>query len=654
MNEIEYEKAVEKLNLWAKAYYTEDNPIVSDEIYDKLYHEVLEFEKNNPDKILLDSPTQRVGDKIKEGFNKAKHLSRMWSMEDVFNFSELKKWYEKLLKEGIDEFYIEPKFDGASLNLIYEDGKLQKAITRGDGEVGEDVTKNAITIRSIPKKIPYKDLIEIRGEVLMSFSEFERINQERISKSLEPLANPRNSASGSLRQLNSKITAKRNLLFQVWGVGKNSLKFNKLNELMEYIYSFGFQKPPLRRVCFNLDEIEKTYQELLNLRKNFDVMLDGMVIKVNDLSLQEKLGYTQKYPKWMVAYKFPALEKETTIKDVIWQVGRSGVLTPVAILEPVEIDGVIVSRATLNNFDYIQKLDIKLGDKVTIIRSGDVIPKIIRVLKDYRNNSSKPILKLTVCPVCDQELLIEKILIKCQNLSCPARVVNSIVYFASKECMNINGLGEKVAIKLYESKLIKSVEDLYALKLEDLLKLEGFKEKKARNLLDAIEKSKNIECWRFINALGIEHIGEVASKKICQKFGKKFLEAKKDSLLEIEGFGEEIVQSFLEFVRVNEDKIKKLLEIISIKTPQTKNKSHKKSIFDGKNIVLTGTMSKPRNKIKEILEKLGAKVTSSVSKKTDFVIYGQKAGSKYKKALELGVKLLSEKEFWKKIDHPPV
>ncbi len=639
----EYQKSVEKLNLWAEAYYKEDNPIVPDEVYDKLYHEVLEYEKAHPEEILPSSPTQRVGDKVKEGFKKAKHLSRMWSMEDVFNFQQLKKWYEKLSKEKADEFYIEPKFDGASLNLIYEDGRLQRAITRGDGEIGEDVTNNALTIKSIPKKIPHKSLIEIRGEVLMSFSEFERMNKERVSKGLEPLANPRNSASGSLRQLDSTITAKRNLLFQVWGVGVNSLEFNRLNELMDYIYSLGFKKPPLRRVCSSLEEIEKTYQELSNLRDSLDVMLDGMVIKVNNISLQEKLGYTQKYPKWMVAYKFPALEKETTIKDVVWQVGRSGVLTPVAILEPVEIDGAVVSRATLNNFDYIQKLDIRLSDRVTIIRSGDVIPKIIRVLKNYRDGSQKPIPKPTTCPVCHQELLIEEILIKCQNLSCPARVVNSIAYFASKGCMDIEGLGEKVASELYESELVKSIEDLYNLELKDLLELEGFKEKRAKNLLDAINKSKDTECWRFVNALGIEHIGEVASKKICQKFGKEFLKADRDSLLEIDGFGEEITNSFLEFMRVNRDKVEKLLEIISIKIPQ---KETKESIFSKKSVVLTGTMSRPRSKIKSLLEELGAKVTSSVSKKTDFVIYGKSPGSKYQKAVELGVKLLSENEFW--------
>jgi len=645
----EYKEAIKKLNEWAYAYYVEDNPLVTDEVYDRLYKEVEEFERANPNKIDKNSPTQRVGDTIQKGFKKAKHLSPMWSMEDVFNEDELREWLDRIKKNGFNpNYYIEPKFDGASLNLIYEDGILKQAITRGDGIEGEDVTLNAKAIDSILLEIDYKGLIEIRGEVLMSFREFERINQERIKRGETPFKNPRNAASGSIRQLDTSITAKRKLIFQPWGVGVNSLKSQYLSKKMDFIYSLGFRKPPIRRVVNTLEEIEATYKEINSLRGSLEVMLDGMVIKVDEIKIQEALGYTVKYPKWMVAYKFPAIEKQTKLLDVIPQVGRTGVITPVAILEPVEIEGVIVERATLNNYDYIAKLDIQIGDIVTLIRSGDVIPKIISVLKQYRDGTQKPIPKPKQCPVCGSELLIEEILIKCQNLKCPARVVNSIIYFASKGCMNIEGLGKKVAELLYKEGLVKDIEDIYHLKLEQLLELEGFKEKKALNLLKGIESSKGAECWRFVNALGIEHIGEVASKKICSKFGLNFLDATKEELEQIDGFGKEMADSFLEFIRVNREKIIRLIKIIKPKVLE--QKEAKESPFKGKTIVLTGAMSRPRGEVKKILESLGAKVTNSVSKKTDFLIYGKEPGSKYKRAKELGVKIISEDEMSKMIN----
>ena len=362
------------------------------------------------------------------------------------------------------------------------------------------------------------------------------------------------------------------------------------------------------------------------------------------IAAQKALGYTVKAPRWMVAYKFPAVEKQTRIKDVLFQVGRTGVVTPVAVLEPVEVEGVIVERATLNNFDYIEKMDVRIGDMVTLIRSGDVIPKIIKVLTQYRTGKEKRIERPTECPVCGSELLDEGKLIKCQNINCPARVVNSIIYFASKQCLNIDGLGDKIVEQLYEQGLVREVEDLYHLKMEDLLKLEGFKQKKAQNLLNAIERSKGAECWRFINALGIEHIGEVASKKICQTYGLDFIDLSREQLMAIEGFGEEMAESYLEFMRVNRDKVERLMQIIEPKPPQ--KEEIVESPFTGKSVVLTGTMKKPRGEIKAMLEHLGAKVTGSVSKKTDFVIYGEDPGSKYDKAKKLGVRLLSEEEMW--------
>jgi len=642
-NKKEYEESVKRLKEWAKAYYVDDTPLVTDETYDKLYHEVKDYELKNPNNIDYTSPTQRVGDMLKDGFSKAKHLSRMWSMEDIFNTQELIEWIERVKKlADIDRFYIEPKFDGASLNLIYDDGKLVQAITRGNGVEGEDVTNNAKAISSIPLEIKEKTLIEIRGEVLMKYSEFERINKERVEKEEEPFANPRNASAGTLRQLDPAVVAKRNLIFIPWGVGVNSLNYKYLSELSNYIYSLGFKKPVVREVCTTVEQIEKIYEELINIRPTLDIMLDGMVIKVDKLKTQELLGYTQKAPRWQVAYKFPAIEKQTKLLDVILQVGRTGVITPVAILEPVEIEGVTVERATLNNFDYIKKLDIKIGDSITIIRSGDVIPKIIKVIKNSRDGSEKDINKPSNCPECKSILLDEGVLLKCQNLSCPARVVNSIIHFASKGCMNIDGLGEKIIQLLYDNSIIKDIEDIYNLSPDKLLKLEGFKEKKVDNLLKSIESSKKRECWRFIKALGIEHIGEVASKKICSTFKDNFLNITKEELIQIDGFGEEMAKSYIEFIQLNKEKILRLLKIITITYPASN--SIKVSPFKDKTIVLTGSMSQSRGKIKELLENLGAKVTSSVSKKTDFVIYGEDAGSKLKKAKELNIKTITENE----------
>jgi len=645
MTKEEYKKAIERLKKWAYAYYIEDNPLVTDEVYDKLYREVAQYEKEHPEDIDSTSPTQRVGVPLKGGFQKAKHLRRMWSMEDVFNAKEFEAWMARIRKNFPDErCYVEPKFDGASLNLIYENGRLKQAITRGDGVEGEDVTGNARTIQSIRLEIDHKDLIEIRGEVLMTKQEFERINQER-AKMGEPLfANPRNAAAGSLRQLDPKITAERKLIFQPWGVGVHSLPYEYLSEIMDYVYNLGFRKPPIRRVCKTAEEIEAIYDELRHMRDNFDVMLDGMAVKIDRLAAQEALGYTVKAPRWIVAYKFPAVEKQTRIKDIVLQVGRTGVITPVAILEPVEIEGVIVERATLHNFDEIERKDIRIGDMVIIIRSGDVIPKIIKVLEHFRTGKEQKIEHPADCPVCGSELLDEGALIKCQNLNCPARVVNSIIYFASKQCLNIEGLGEKIVEQLYNEGLVKQIEDLYRLRMDDLLKLEGFKEKKAKNLLDAIAKSRGVACWRFINGLGIEHIGEVASKKICQAYGLSFMALSKEQLMALDGFGEEMAESFLEFMRVNRDKVARLLEIIQPKAPE--QETVVESPFTGKTVVLTGSMSKSRGEIKAMLEQLGAKVTNSVSKKSDYVIYGEDAGSKFDKAKQLGVTLMREDEMW--------
>ena len=648
MTKEEYSINIEKLISWAKAYYVDDEPIASDEEYDKLARECLEFENKNPNLINPNSPNRRVGGAILKGFKKANHLSRMWSQEDVFNDKELEDWIKRASKVGDNlEFFCQPKFDGASLNLIYENGILKQAITRGDGEIGEDVTQNAMTIQSIPLEISEKSLIEIRGEVVIKKSDFEAINIERLKNSESTFANPRNAAAGSLRQLDSSITSKRKLFFNAWGVGQNSLNFEKTSVMMDYIFSLGFVKTPMQTLVKEINDIKKLYENMIKKRDTFPMLLDGMVIKIDDITTQQDLGFTQKFPRWSCAYKFPAVEKTTKLKDIILQVGRTGVVTPVAIVEPVLIEGAIIERATLHNFDEIKRLDLKINDEIIIIRSGDVIPKITKVLKDRRDGNEKEILKPTICPDCSSELLIEDIMIKCQNLDCPSRVVNSIIYFASKNCLNIDGLGDKIVELLVNEKKIFDILDLYSLKYEDLENLEGFKEKKINNLLNAIENSKNSELHRVLTALGIEHIGEVASKSICSKFGLNLVDISFEDLISIDGIGEQMANSFLEFFRVNRQFVLKLFDILKPKV--TIKEEAKDNIFKNKTVVVTGTMSKSRDEIKIFLENLGAKVSSSVSKKTDFLIYGEDAGSKYDKAIELGIEILTEDEMYSKI-----
>jgi DNA ligase (NAD+) len=411
---------------------------------------------------------------------------------------------------------------------------------------------------------------------------------------------------------------------------------------MEFVYSLGFLRPPMHQACSNLEDIENFYEQILQARSSISMMMDGMVVKVDNINIQEELGYTVKYPKWMCAYKFPAVEKTTKIYNVTLQVGRTGVITPVAEVEPVDIDGATVERATLHNFDEIKRKDIRINDYVIIIRSGDVIPKITKVLTKRRDGSQFEILRPKYCPTCKSELLDEGALIKCQNLSCADRVVNAIIHFASKKALNIDGLGDKIVEQLHTEGIIQSVQDLYFLNEEILLRLEGFKDKKAQNLLKAIEQTKSVSLERFIYALGIEHIGEVAAKKIALSFGKEWIEKSSDDFITLEGFGLEMAKSLEEFVRVNFDKVQELYDII--KPTELEKLSISESLFTDKTVVITGSMSQSRTQIKALLESNGAKVTNSVSKKTDFVIYGEDAGSKYDKALELGVKLLTEEQ----------
>jgi len=565
----------------------------------------------------------------------------MWSMEDIFTLKELEEWIARVEKSvGRCEYFCEPKFDGASMNLLYDKGKLISAITRGNGEIGEEVIDNVKTISSIPWYINYQGLIEIRGEVVIPKDDFEKINQKRLKKEDKLFANPRNMASGSLRQLDSSITAKRYLAFYPWGVGKNSLNLPLLSQKMEFIYNLGFLSLPYSTKCEDVDEIERFYRFLISKRDEIPITMDGMVIKVDNIKKEELLGYTVKYPKWMSAYKFPAVEKVTRVNSITLQVGRTGVITPIAEVEAVAINGAIVKRATLHNFDEIERKGLKLGDWVILIRSGDVIPKITKVLTDRRNGKEKNILRPIQCPTCGSKLLDNGTLIKCQNLNCPDRIINSIIHFTKKGCMDIAGVGSKMVELLVKENKIKNILDLYSLKVEDLEKLKGFQRKKAENTINAINNSRKKALKNFINGLGIEHIGEVASKYIALEFGLDFVNATKEQLIEVDGVGQETADSFVEFIRINRDSVLKLLKIIN-PTVEERVKA-KDTLFKDKIVVLTGAMSESRAKIVEKLTALGAKVTTSVSRKTDYLIYSKDVGSKYQKAKELNIKTLAE------------
>ena len=641
MTNEQYQEKIEILKKWAHAYYVEDNPIATDDEYDRLYHEVLDYETANPEEVSEDSPTKRVGGVVRDEFSKAKHIKRMWSMEDVFTTDEVQEWLDRTVKNvGESTYFCEPKFDGASMNLLYEDGKLIRAITRGDGVVGEEVTDNVRTIRSVPLSIEYSGQIEIRGEVVIRKDDFEIINRERLELNEQPFANPRNAAAGSLRQLDSSVTAKRRLVFYPWGLGENTLTQSRLSKKMDFVYDLGFLEPPHAQECKNIEEIEAFYHKLITLRGEIPMMMDGMVIKVDEVSLQEDLGYTVKVPKWMCAYKFPAVEKVTKVNAITLQVGRTGVITPVAEVEPVEVEGAMISRATLHNFDEIERKGLMVGDSVILIRSGDVIPKITKVLDDRRDGSEVAIERPRECPTCQSELLDEGTLIKCQNMDCPDRVINSIIHFAKKGCMNIDGLGSKIVEILVKEEKIKDILGLYHLKFEDLEGMEGFKEKRIQKLLDAIATTKGVPLHRLISAMGIEHIGEVAGKSLALEFGLGIVDATLEEVVAIDGIGEEMANSLLEFMRVNHEFVLNLFDVIE---PTVEEKVEAvENPFKDKTVVLTGSMSVSRSVIKELLEKLGAKVSGSVSKKTDYVVYGEDAGSKLAKAESLGVNTLTE------------
>jgi DNA ligase (NAD+) len=647
---MNYEEKVNLLNKWAYHYYTLDNPIATDEEYDKLYFEVVDYEKNNPDKILSVSPTQRVGDIVLDGFKKAKHLEKMYSLDDVFNEDEFKEWFAKLPKNT--EIYAEPKYDGLSLNLLYENGALVKGITRGDGEVGEDITNNLPYVKGIPLTIPYKGKIEIRGEVVIMNNDFDLINQERLEAGDKKFSNPRNAASGSLRNFDSKKVKIARLHFTPYGVGFNNLGLDSQTGLYQFIIEQGFTNWGTNEIeTFSfVEDFLKKFNKMKDSRDSYPMGLDGVVIKVNSIALQKELGFTSKYPKWAIAFKFPAIEKVTRVEKVIYQVGKTRAITPVAIVEPVNIDGVIVERATLHNFDEIRKNDLRIGDQVIIIRSGDVIPKITKVLSDRRTGEEIIIEEPQVCPSCSAP--VERVtlfdteekgsVIRCSNENCKEALKARIAYAVSKKALDIQGLGEATINELVEKGMVKKLADLFLLSVEDFLSLDGFKKRKAEKTFTALQNCKPT-LDRFLNALDIYLIGERASKKIVAELQDKIFDTNLEELRAIEDIGDAMAESFISFMRSNREEVEELKSILNPIIPENKQV---KNGLTGKTFVVTGTLSKSRNEFVSMIEESGGKVSSSVSKKTDYLLAGENAGSKLEKAEKLGISILTEDKFY--------
>ena len=643
----EYLSNVKLANEWADAYYIKDSPVATDEEYDNLISKIKEYEKLHPDNISKDSPTQKISNFKQSKFYKSTHLVRMWSMIDIFTIEELKEWLSKT--KG--DLYIEPKFDGGSLNILYENGELIKASTRGDSFEGEDVTLNALQIDNIPKTISYKGKIEIRGEIVIETKDFDKLNQDRLEQGLPLLSNPRNAATGSIRQLDVNITKERNLKFYPWGVGYNELKYTNHDELMDFIRSLGFLQDKHYVVKNSVEAVEAMYNLFIKERFDKPMMLDGMVVRLNNIEAFDQMGYIIKAPKGSVAFKFPAIEKTTIITDVKNQVGRTGVITPVGIIEPVNIDGVIVSNVTLHNYDYVNKIDLHIGDTVSIIRSGDVIPKLISVYKDRRPSNATKITKPIHCSCCNTLLTQTGSILKCPNKACKERVINNLVFFCNRKNMNIEGLSRQTIEILYNHGLLKEPSDLYKLQYKDIIDLEGFQDTKANNLLRAIDNSKVVKLSKFISSLGIDLIGESAANKLAIRFGKGWLDLDKNdydtkewyqTLLKIDGFGSTMIDSIYNYLKDNIASIKALIEELDIKYP-----NDSKSLLKGKEIVITGTLTNSRNFYKDKIEDNGGILSNNVTNKTSYLLLGDNPGSKYQKALSLDIPIISEDEFMK-------
>jgi len=659
------EELKEQINYHNYRYYVLNSPVITDEEYDQLMRELQELEKMFPDLVTPDSPTQRVGAPPQEEFGTIIHEIPMLSIQDARNEDEIREFDRRIKRQlGLPdkaeiEYTAEPKFDGLSCELTYINGLFTSAATRGDGIRGEDVTLNAKTIKSIPLKlfpnftIPPK--VQIRGEVIMKKKDFEELNRELTSKGETPFANPRNAAAGSLRQLDPNITAKRKLDFVAWGIGvMEGLKFETHWEVLETIEKWGFKVSSPRKLCKNIEEVIEYYREMEAKRDELEYELDGIVIKVNKLSLWDELGTTARTPRYFLAGKFKPRQKTSKIIDVVFQVGRTGAITPVAILEPVEVGGVIVQRATLHNFDEIKRLDVRIGDRVIVQRAGDVIPDIVAVIKDVRTGEEKEIQPPETCPVCNSKVVREGAYYKCVSMKCPAKLKAHLRHWAQRRAMDIEGLGEKVAEQLVDKGLVKDVADLYYLTRAKLLTLEGFADKSAMNLMSEIEKSKKTTLARFLYALGIPNVGEYTAKILADHFKtlERLQKATYGELTSIPGIGPETASSIVEFFKNEENQkiIEKLLKA-GITFEEEVKVPVKESPFRGKTVVFTGELhSMTREQAKEKVERLGGRVASSVSRNTDLVVVGENPGSKYQKALELGIKIINEEEFLKLLE----
>ena len=642
MNEL-----VALLNRYATEYYTSDNPSVSDSEYDRLYRELVELEAAYPDQVLADSPTHRVGGKVLDGFEKYSHQYPLYSLQDAFSREELEAFDARVRKELHQPTYIcELKIDGLSISLTYEKGILVVGATRGDGSVGENITENLKRVKDIPLTLPEERDITVRGECYMPRASFDQVNQARQENGEPEFANPRNAAAGTLRQLDTAVVAKRNLATFLYQEASPSTRDSQ-EKVLEHLEQLGFVVNPKRILAESMDEIWDFIQEVGQEREKLPYDIDGVVIKVNDLAGQEELGFTVKAPKWAVAYKFPAEEKEAQLLSVDWTVGRTGVVTPTANLTPVQLAGTTVSRATLHNVDYIAEKDIRKDDTVIVYKAGDIIPAVLRVVESKRISEEKLDIP-TNCPSCDSQLLHfeDEVALRCINPRCPAQIMEGLIHFASRDAMNITGLGPSIVEKLFAANLVKDVADIYRLKEDDFLLLEGVKEKSASKLYQAIQASKENSAEKLLFGLGIRHVGSKASQLLLPHFHsiENLAQADPEQVASIESLGSVIAQSLQTFFATEGSKI--LLDELKDAGVNLDYKGQTvvaDAALSGLTVVLTGKLERlTRSEAKSKLESLGAKVTGSVSKKTNLVVAGADAGSKLQKAQELGIEVRDE------------
>lgn len=649
--EEEITKLREKINYYSQLYYDMDNSPITDFEFDTMMNRLKKLEKEHPELITKDSPTQKVGGHVREDFAKVTHEVPLQSLQDVFSYEELYEFDKRIKQSGETNYCVETKIDGLSCALKYEKGILVQGATRGDGIVGEDVTENVKKIKSIPHKLKEPLDITVRGEVFIGKKEFETLNEEREVMGETLFANARNAAAGSLRQLNPKITAQRPLDIYIFNVQKIENKtWNSHWEELNYLANLGFNVVPFRKLCHTIDEAIEAIKEIGDNREDLTFGIDGAVIKVDDLALREKIGTTFKVPKWAIAYKYPPEQKETIVKDIICQVGRTGAITPMAILEPVKVAGSTISKTTLHNEDFVKEKGLMIGDHVIIQKQGDVIPEVVDVLKEKRTGEEKVFQMPTTCPVCGAPAVREEgeSAVRCTGIECPAKALRNIVHFASDEGMDIEGLGYKIVEQLIEKGLISNIADIYDLKLEDIASLKKNGKKFAQNLIDAIEESKNRDLSNLITALGIRHVGKKLAKVLARKYKTldNLMAADVEELASKDDIGEVIAQSIHTFF--NEEQTIDLinrLKLAGINTQSLQEESTD-TRFEGKTFVLTGALSKySREQASDIIERLGGKTSSSVSKKTSYVLAGEDAGSKLTKAQSLGVTVISEEEF---------